>query len=465
MVRVTRNSKTSNRVAGYAPSHHNPILDSPSPAPRATRGLIARSAVDRERAIANAMQSKKGAEVKAKARSCTSRQGTTSIPAADLLNELPVRVRQEVEAIRNCCLPCLPASHRPSYATPQFLVANLHKHQLFSKEHAGNLDPEIRQWLPRLVCPAFPLSPKCRGQGQRCDSMLRHLQICKPFQALFPDEYRKLFPRAQDPKLPADDEYKLLKMTFGQLVFLSVKLGKDRKGKKYKFVSMSASTIKRALHSWRPFSKPGMQAISPSDFPPVRIPQFFYTSGVEGATTEEENAAPSGYDADLDTGSSSSSSASTPIRMPLPIADEQMQQDVPTSSPLSLPTPMPIPTPEPESFYPELYLPPHLLPPTCDASYLKAAIEAHAPEIDAFSPLLNVPISSFSAEVPRDWSVSDAGAFSEYDLFSLEGGANDPFREFDHVFHSCDRLLHASETPLFSQLPESGLVPSQVFIA
>jgi hypothetical protein len=108
---------------------------------------------------------------------------------------------------------------------------------------------------------------------------------------------------------------------------------------------------------------------------------------------------------------------------------------------------------------------PHLLPPTCDASYLKAAIEAHAPEIHAFSPLLNVPISSFSAEVPRDWSVSDAGAFSEYDLFSLEGGANDPFREFDHVFHSCDRLPHASETPLFSQLPESGLVPSQVFIA
>src|ERR1700677_4134464 len=170
----------------------------------------------------------------------------------------------------------------------------------------------------------------CRGQ--RCDSMLRHLQICKPFQALFPDEYRKLFHRSHDPKLPADDEYKLLKMSFGQLVFLSVKLGKDRKGKKYKFVSMSASTIKRILHSWRPFSKPGAQAISPSDFPPLCIPQYFYASGVEGATTGDENAAPSGYDADFDTGSSSGSSAFSPTRMPLPIAEEQMQQDTPTSS-------------------------------------------------------------------------------------------------------------------------------------
>ena len=143
---------------------------------------MARSAVDREKARADARQSKKGAEVKAKLRSCISRNGTISIPAADLLvchsaslylsvfltacvqNELPVRVREEVEAIRNCCLPCLPASHRPGYATARFLAANLHKHQLFSKEHADNLDPEIRQWLPRLVCPAFPLSPKCRGQ-------------------------------------------------------------------------------------------------------------------------------------------------------------------------------------------------------------------------------------------------------------------------------------------------------------
>lgn len=182
MVRVTLNSKISNRVAGCAPSQHNPSPPFSSPVPCVTRGPMARSAVDREKARADARQSKKGAEVKAKLRSCISRNGTISIPAADLLvchsaslylsvfltacvqNELPVRVREEVEAIRNCCLPCLPASHRPGYATARFLAANLHKHQLFSKEHADNLDPEIRQWLPRLVCPAFPLSPKCRGQ-------------------------------------------------------------------------------------------------------------------------------------------------------------------------------------------------------------------------------------------------------------------------------------------------------------
>ena len=294
--------------------------------------------------------------------------------------------------------------------------------------------------------------------------MLRHLEICKPFQALFPDEYGKLFgpfPRAYDQKLPADEDYKLLKMTFGQLVFLSVKLGKDRKGKRFKFVSTPASALKRVLHSWRPFSKPGAQAISPSDYPPVRIPQFFYAGGVDGATAD---VASSGYDADLDTGSSSSSSASTPIRMPVAIADEQMQQDTPTSSLASLPTPTPIPTPEPEPFYPELYLPPHLLPPTCDPTYLAAAIAAHAPEIDPYSPLLNLPISALtSAGATCDWPVSDVAAFStfsEYDQFLFEEGANDPIgdfnQDFNHMFYSCD-------TPLFSLLPENGLVPSQVF--
>ena len=86
MVRLTRSSKTSNRVAGCTPSHHNTMPDSPSPAPRVTRGP---SAVDREKARANAMQSRKGAEVKAKVRSCMPRQGTTSIPAADLLVRYP----------------------------------------------------------------------------------------------------------------------------------------------------------------------------------------------------------------------------------------------------------------------------------------------------------------------------------------------------------------------------------------
>lgn len=442
MVRVTRNSKTSARVAGCAPSHHTTRPSSSSTMPRLTRGPIARSATERDKARADARQSKKGAEVKARLRSCTSKYGTMFIPAAELLNELPVRVREEVEATRNCCLAFFPASPRSGDATPRVSACNLHKHQLFSNDHADNLDPEIRQWLPRLVCPAFPLSPKCHGQGQRSDSMLRHLEVCKSFQALFPDEYRRLFPRPHDPRPPADDEYKILKMTFGQLEFLSVKLGKECRGKKRTFVNMSADKVRMVLQSWRPLSKPGAEVISPCEFPPVRIPQYFYASGVDRATTEDEHGESSGYDADFDTGSSSSSNTPSPIRAPLAIPDEETRQDAPTPPTSSLPTPTLTPTPEP--LYPELYLPPHLLPSTCDASYLAAAIAAHAPEIDAFSPLLNVPITSLSAEIPRDCSVATV---SEYDLafFSHEGGASDHTREFHHIFHSYNRPSPASD--------------------
>ena len=87
MVRLTRNSKTPNRVAGCTPSHHDTMPYSPSPAPRVTRGP---NAADREKARANAMQSRKGAEVKAKVRSCLPRLGITSIPADDLLVCYPV---------------------------------------------------------------------------------------------------------------------------------------------------------------------------------------------------------------------------------------------------------------------------------------------------------------------------------------------------------------------------------------
>jgi hypothetical protein len=174
MVRVTRNSKTSVRVAGCAQSHHTLPPHSSSTVPRVT------SVADRDKARADAMQSKKCAEVKAKLR--PSRYGTMAIPAADLLvchsasldfsvfltaypqNELPAKVREEVEAIRNCCLACVPSSLPDGDATPRVVTVNIHKHQLFSKEHADNLNPEIRQWLPRLVCPAFPLSAKCHGQ-------------------------------------------------------------------------------------------------------------------------------------------------------------------------------------------------------------------------------------------------------------------------------------------------------------
>ncbi|KAH9057227.1 hypothetical protein EDB87DRAFT_1122389 [Lactarius vividus] len=442
MVRVTRNSKTSARVAGCAASHHLTRPSSSSTVPRLTRGPIARSAIERDKAKADARQSKKSVEVKARLRSCTSKYGTIFIPATELLNEMPVRVREEVEAIRHCCLGFFPASPRSDEAAPRVSACNLHKHQLFSNEHADNLDPETRQWLPRLVCPAFPLSPKCHGQGQRSDSMLRHLEVCKPFQALFQNEYRRLFPRLHDPRPPVDDEYKILKMTFGQLEFLSMQLGKERRGKKRTFVNMSADKVRTVLQSWRPLSKPGAEVISPCEFPPVRIPQYFYAAGVCRAMTEDEHGGSSGYDADFDTGSSSSSNAPSPIRAPLAIPDEETRHDAPTPPTSSLPTPIPMPTPEP--LYPELYLPPHLLPSTCDASYLAAAIAAHAPAIDAFSPLLNVPITSLSAEIPRDCSVTTIG---EYDLafFSREGGTSDHTREFYHIFHSYNRLSPASD--------------------
>ncbi|KAI9447469.1 hypothetical protein H4582DRAFT_5646 [Lactarius indigo] len=444
MVRVTRNSKTSTspRVAGCAASHHAMRPCSSSTVPRVTRGPIPRNVVERDKARADARQSKKGAEVRARLRPCTSKYGTIFIPASELLDELPVRVRDEVEATRNCCLAFFPASLRHGDDAPRFSTCNLHKHQLFSNEHADNLDPEIRQWLPRLVCPAFPLSPKCYGQGQRSDSMLRHLEVCKSFRALFPDEYIKLFPRPHDPRPRADDEYKILKMTLGQLEFLSVRLGKECRGKKRTFVNMSADKVRTVLQSWRPFLKPGAEVITPCEFPPVRIPQYFYAAAVDLATTEDERGSSSGYDADFDTGSSSSSNAPSPIRVPLAIPDGEMRQDAPTPTTSSLPTPTPTPAPEP--LYPELYLPPHLLPSTCDASYLAAAIAAHAPEINAFSPLLNVPITSLSAEIPRDCSVP---AVSEYDLafFSHEGGASDHTREFHHIFYSYNRLSPASD--------------------
>ena len=299
--------------------------------------------------------------------------------------------------------------------------------------------------------------------------MLRHMEICKHFQALFPDEHRRLFPRTDAPRPSADGGYKVLKMTIGQLEFLSAKLGKECRGKKGTFVSMSPTTVRTILHSWRPLSKPGAEVVPPLEFPPVRIPQYFCTAGTEHATTEDERGESSGYEADFDTSESSNSNAPSPIAPLAIIPDEEMQQDALTPSPSSLPTPTPIPTPSPEPMYPELYLPPHLLPPTCDEAYLAAAIAAHAPEVDTFSPLLGIPIMSLSAEIPRDCSVSNVGvgSVSEYDLafFSDEGsGANGHTQDF-HIFHSWNVLPLAGETSLFSQPAESGPFSSQMFFA
>ncbi|KAI0284730.1 hypothetical protein BC826DRAFT_145404 [Russula brevipes] len=76
-------------------------------------------------------------------------------------NELPVRVREEVEIIRRCCLPFWTGTYYDSSCDPD--NSNLRRHQLFSQDHVESLDTEIRQWLPRYLCPAFPLSIRCDG--------------------------------------------------------------------------------------------------------------------------------------------------------------------------------------------------------------------------------------------------------------------------------------------------------------
>ena len=300
--------------------------------------------------------------------------------------------------------------------------------------------------------------------------MLRHMEICKHFQALFPDEYRRLYPGPDAVRPPADDEYKVLKMTFGQLEFLSAKLGKDRRGKKQPFVSMSANAIRMVLQSWCPLSKPGAELVPLSDFPPVRIPHYFCAASVKHAMMEDERSESfSGYEADFDTSSSSSADAPSPVRPPLAIiADEETRQDALTPSPSSLLTPTPMPTLFPEPMYPELYLPPHLLPPTCDEAYLAAAIAAHAPQVDDFSPLLGMPITSLLAEIPRDCSIPHPGAVSEYDLafFSREGdGANDHTQEFHHMFYSWNGLPLSSETSRFPQSAQSSHLSNQILFA
>ncbi|KAI0296122.1 hypothetical protein B0F90DRAFT_1820137 [Multifurca ochricompacta] len=300
----------------------------------------------------------------------TQRFGAISIPAFELLNELPVRVRKEVEAIRDCC-PAFPLDDQVDDDVDHYIsTPNVRKHQLFSNDHAENLDPEIRQWLPRIVCPAFPLSFGCLGGGQRGDSILRHIKICKSFQTYFPDEHRKLFPSPKDPRLRPDHEYKLLKMTFGQLEFLTEQLEKKAKVGEHGVINTSVARVKRILQSWRPITRCDAESVPPSDFPPFRMPQYFVAVGA-CVRDESERDGSAGYDADLDTNPPST------VRALLPLGDEDTQDMR-------------------QLVYPELYLPPHLLHPTCGPKYVAAAVTAHTPPVE-FSPLLNVPLSSFPA--------------------------------------------------------------------
>ncbi|KAI9509453.1 hypothetical protein F5148DRAFT_1187467 [Russula earlei] len=314
-------------------------------------------ATKRARAKDDVRRTQKGFMVKSKLRSRRrSHEGkwwrhNIFIPASELLNELPVRVREEVESIKGCCLPHFTGTYSGNHGDSESGVdnSNLHRHQLFSTDHAENLDPEIRQWLPRIVCPAFPLSIRCKGGNQPGDAMLR-------FQECFPGEY--MFPRSSDPK-PTLDEYRFLKMTFGQLEFLRNQLPRK---------ALTPEMVEGILHSWRPIVRPGVEQVLLSEFPPVRMPSSFGSANHDSA--ELGHGGMLRYcDAHLNTNSLSAT-----------VVDEHMED-------------------EPDLVYPELYLPPRLLSQTGDPAYIAAAVAAHEPMMEEeTSPLVHVP---FPPDTPQ----------------------------------------------------------------
>jgi hypothetical protein len=287
-----------------------------------------------------------------------------------------VRVREAVEVPKGCCVGSL----RIVDGAPQFDILSLRRHQLFSSDHADNLDPEISQWLPRIVCPACTLKSQCQdgfvtiyflflghylpftvARAQRRDAMLRHIESCKGFQTQFPDERGELFSFSSNLTTSLEEGYRVLKMTFGQLQYLSAQLGKKRKSRKRKPSKITVAKVEKILCSWHPIVKPGVEEVWPSDFPPVRIPRYF-TAG--GSKTELE------YDvsAECDGALGPNSSASFSIYRRAIMGNAQDKAEL---------------------AYPELYLPPHLLPPTTDPAYLAAAVAAHAPSINSAPPLLD----------------------------------------------------------------------------
>jgi len=286
-----------------------------------------------------------------------------------------VRVRDEVERIRPCCLLGYTETRN---GTSEFDISNLHRHQLFSNDHAGSLDPEIRQWLPRVVCPAFPFSTCCQGGKQSGDAMIRHIKACEGFKAYFPGEYRKLFSQSNNPRLSFHEGDESLRMTLGQLEFLKSQIGEAGQ---HKVANVSAEMVETVLRFWRPIVKPGVEEVLPSDFPLVRVPSFFgpINHGLIGL----EYNMPTDCDKGLDAVSLGSS-----------VVNENME-DVP------------------ELGYPELYLPPQLLYPTSDPGYVAAAMAAHQPSIEETSPLVAVPFSSVLEEIPRN--CFEAGPMHAYD--------------------------------------------------
>ncbi|KAH9954235.1 hypothetical protein BC827DRAFT_69571 [Russula dissimulans] len=304
-----------------------------------------------------------------------------AISPSELLNELPVRIREEVERIRDCCrLLCFVETYNDGRGGSD-IDNNLHRHQLFSDDHAENMDPEIRQWLPRIVCPGYPFSNWCDGGVQLGDAMWRHIEICKGFKNCFPGEHRNLSPQSRDSRPGLDEKCQVLKMTFGQLESLTAQFLR----KQQKLADVSPEALEAILHSWRPIVKPGVEAVPLTEFPPFRMPSCFGPANHDLAGLGR---------AFLDYARSNTTSHSTPV------PSEDMQD-------------------APQSGYPELYLPPELLHPMSDPAYVAAAVAAHLPRTEEASPLLGVPFPSFLAEIPRT-CFEDAELMDAYDFLPVD---------------------------------------------
>jgi hypothetical protein len=255
--------------------------------------------------------------------------------------------------------------------------------------------------------------------------MLRHIKTCKGFQTHFPDERGELVPCSSN-QTPSLDEYRVLKMTFGQLELLRTQLGQERMTGNHKLTKITADNVQGILHSWHPIVKPGVEEVPPSDFPPVRIPR--YLTAITGDSNAELEYDESDYDGDLDFLNSPLFTSAPP-----PVIMEDTQDDPELEYPYS---------------EPELYLPPHLLPPTTEPAYLAAATAAHAPAIEAASSLLDELLSFPQAEAEVH-HLGDAPSIPGLGLTpSPEGNENN----LPQGLHSMLQDTFAQSIALFNQL-------------
>jgi hypothetical protein len=278
----------------------------------------------------------------------------------------------------------------------------------------ASLNPSVKTGssLSTFLFPQHYL-PFTVARAQRHDAMLRRIEACKGFQTHFPDEHGRLFPFSSNQTPPLEEEYRVLKMTFGQLEFLRAQLGKKRKSRKRKPAKITAAKVQRILHSWGPIVEPGVEEVWPSEFPPVRILRYF-------AAVELEYDGSTEYDEDPVLNWSVSFRAPPPV-----IVEDTKPEDM-----------LELARPEPE-----LYLPPHLLPLTTETAYLAAATAAHAPAIDSASPLLDFLFPQAEAEADQ---LGDPISL----MPSLGGGAN----VHPENPHSMLQDMFSQSLALFNQL-------------